>query len=119
MCFFFKQKTAYELRISDWSSDVCSSDLLSPAERLAALTDFDAVLGLDLATITREALRVRPKAATITPEAIADRLAERLGARADKDFARSDAIRDALTAAGVEVMEGDPPGWDWALGLGR
>src|SRR3546814_6961953 len=28
MFFFFKQKTAYELRISDWSSDVCSSDLL-------------------------------------------------------------------------------------------
>src|SRR3546814_10285262 len=27
MLFFFKQKTAYELRISDWSSDVCSSDL--------------------------------------------------------------------------------------------
>src|SRR3546814_255930 len=27
--FFFKQKTAYEVRISDWSSDVCSSDLLS------------------------------------------------------------------------------------------
>src|SRR3546814_6152339 len=26
--FFFKQKTAYELRISDWSSDVCSSDLV-------------------------------------------------------------------------------------------
>src|SRR3546814_10139853 len=26
-CFFFKQKTAYEIRISDWSSDVCSSDL--------------------------------------------------------------------------------------------
>src|SRR3546814_4921101 len=28
--FFCKQKTAYELRISDWSSDVCSSDLLRP-----------------------------------------------------------------------------------------
>src|SRR3546814_17777129 len=27
--FFFKQKTAYEMRISDWSSDVCSSDLIS------------------------------------------------------------------------------------------
>src|SRR3546814_7460894 len=27
--FFFKQKTAYEMRISDWSSDVCSSDLNS------------------------------------------------------------------------------------------
>src|SRR3546814_11568211 len=29
--FFFKQKTAYEMRISDWSSDVCSSDLSSDA----------------------------------------------------------------------------------------
>src|SRR3546814_5178611 len=29
--FFFKQKTAYEMRISDWSSDVCSSDLMSAA----------------------------------------------------------------------------------------
>src|SRR3546814_5841204 len=33
--FFFKQKTAYEMRISDWSSDVCSSDLLAV---LAGLT---------------------------------------------------------------------------------
>src|SRR3546814_4739720 len=31
--FFFKQKTAYEMRISDWSSDVCSSDLLRCAGR--------------------------------------------------------------------------------------
>src|SRR3546814_10482892 len=30
MFFFFKQKTAYEMRISDWSSDVCSSDLPNP-----------------------------------------------------------------------------------------
>src|SRR3546814_4158683 len=29
--FFFKQKTAYEMRISDWSSDVCSSDLMGAA----------------------------------------------------------------------------------------
>src|SRR3546814_5924967 len=33
--FFFKQKTAYEMRISDWSSDVCSSDL-AHARRLGA-----------------------------------------------------------------------------------
>src|SRR3546814_17931677 len=32
--FFFKQKTAYEMRISDWSSDVCSSDLLAVILRL-------------------------------------------------------------------------------------
>src|SRR3546814_3259300 len=30
--FFFKQKTAYEMRISDWSSDVCSSDLVIDAQ---------------------------------------------------------------------------------------
>src|SRR3546814_10206968 len=34
--FFFKQKTAYEVRISDWSSDVCSSDLGGPSLRLSA-----------------------------------------------------------------------------------
>src|SRR3546814_20915329 len=33
MFFFFKQKTAYEMRISDWSSDVCSSDLVQVATR--------------------------------------------------------------------------------------
>src|SRR3546814_2239069 len=31
--FFFKQKTAYEMRISDWSSDVCSSDLIEQLPR--------------------------------------------------------------------------------------
>src|SRR3546814_3579850 len=36
LLFFFKQKTAYEMRISDWSSDVCSSDLalIGKAHRL-------------------------------------------------------------------------------------
>src|SRR3546814_17068921 len=33
LLFFFKQKTAYEMRISDWSSDVCSSDLLAVRPR--------------------------------------------------------------------------------------
>src|SRR3546814_2461856 len=34
--FFFKQKTAYEMRISDWSSDVCSSDLTATGHVFAA-----------------------------------------------------------------------------------
>src|SRR3546814_4498612 len=34
--FFFKQKTAYEMRISDWSSDVCSSDLKAFCVRCAS-----------------------------------------------------------------------------------
>src|SRR3546814_11786825 len=38
--FFFKQKTAYEMRISDWSSDVCSSDLTrSPSTNPAAMAE--------------------------------------------------------------------------------
>src|SRR3546814_2265134 len=40
--FFFKQKTAYEMRISDWSSDVCSSDLLKPPPRLVDLPAHEA-----------------------------------------------------------------------------
>src|SRR3546814_5591071 len=49
MCFFFfKQKTAYEMRISDWSSDVCSSDLfldlLAGAAAPAALFSLGASL---------------------------------------------------------------------------
>ncbi|RDE05565.1 cysteine--tRNA ligase [Sphingomonas aracearum] len=88
---------------------------LSPADRLAALADFDAVLGLRLATLTRADLRTRPAAAGIAEADIERRLAERLDARGQKDFARSDALRDELAAAGVEVMDGDPLGWDWKL----
>src|SRR3546814_8415426 len=39
LLFFFKQKTAYEMRISDWSSDVCSSDLLAFASPALELID--------------------------------------------------------------------------------
>jgi cysteinyl-tRNA synthetase len=88
---------------------------LSPANRLATLADFDAVLGLNLATLDRTTLRTRPASATIGEAEIAQALADRREARAAKDFPRSDAIRDTLAAAGVEVMDGDPLGWDWKL----
>src|SRR3546814_5329603 len=39
--FFFKQKTAYEMRISDWSSDVCSSDLLRQHQRVHLARDIE------------------------------------------------------------------------------
>src|SRR3546814_1390549 len=39
--FFFKQKTAYEMRISDWSSDVCSSDLFTTAYDKYAVAAFE------------------------------------------------------------------------------
>src|SRR3546814_7052003 len=47
MIFFFKQKTAYEMRISDWSSDVCSSDLGSRVQTVA-LGDRLVGVGIDL-----------------------------------------------------------------------
>jgi cysteinyl-tRNA synthetase len=73
------------------------------------------VLGLDLLTIDRADLRVRPNAATIGEDEIEATLARRKDARAAKDFAASDTLRDELIAAGVEVMDGDPLGWDWRL----
>src|SRR3546814_1871296 len=44
--FFFKQKTAYEMRISDWSSDVCSSDPMQRIELLDGPTLWPELRGL-------------------------------------------------------------------------
>ncbi len=94
---------------------VLGVNAISPVDALAALERFDAVLGLDLLSLSRTDLRIRPKAATITEAEIEAALARRKDARAAKDFATSDAIRDELAAAGVEVMDGDPLGWEWRL----
>src|SRR3546814_8624365 len=51
--FFFKQKTAYEMRISDCSSDVCSSDLLARVWRISPL----AAIGCVSVGITNSAFR--------------------------------------------------------------
>ena len=77
------------------------------------LVTMDAALGLELTTLTRADLRVRPTSGTLTEAEINASLADRKAARAAKDFAMSDRIRDDLIAAGVEVMDGDPLGWDW------
>ncbi|MCB2058341.1 MAG: cysteine--tRNA ligase [Novosphingobium sp.] len=83
---------------------------------LYLVEEMDKVFGLNLLELTRADLRIRPKAATITEAEIEAVLAQRKQARADKDFARSDRLRDELAAQGVEVMDGDPLGWDWKLG---
>src|SRR3546814_11162681 len=58
LVFLFKQKTAYEVRISDWSSDVCSSDLLDGADDLVAENPRArigplAFVGMDVGTTDR------------------------------------------------------------------
>src|SRR3546814_20970015 len=52
--FFFKQKTAYEMRISDWSSDVCSSDLncVLRCERATSICVSDATIAANSETST-------------------------------------------------------------------
>jgi cysteinyl-tRNA synthetase len=83
--------------------------------KLAAYAKMDSVIGLNILTLTRQDLRIRPKAAVITEAEIEAALHQRKEARAAKDFATSDRIRDDLIAKGVEVMDGDQLGWDWKL----
>ena len=49
-------------------------------------------------------------------EEIEAELIRRKEAKIAKDYATSDAIRESLAAKGVEVMDGDPLGWEWKLG---
>jgi cysteinyl-tRNA synthetase len=93
--------------------EVIALKKVDAGEKLAVIAAMDAVLGLGLPTLTRTELRLRPRDAAIDEAAIDAALARRVGARAAKDFALSDSIRDDLVAAGVEVMDGDPLGWDW------
>src|SRR3546814_5318506 len=55
--FFFKQKTAYEMRISDWSSDVCSSDLVAGlVERRAPLAEVGSDPEVDVGAVLDQVL---------------------------------------------------------------
>jgi cysteinyl-tRNA synthetase len=97
--------------------EMLADKTLSPADRRATLARFDAALGLNLTGLSRADLRVRPASAVLNESAIEARLDQRKNARAAKDFARSDAIRDELIAAGIEVMDGDPLRWEWKVAL--
>src|SRR3546814_4499917 len=58
--FFFKQNTAYEMRISDWSSDVCSSDLIVAERQLATETTRLARQRIDERQLPRQQLQRVP-----------------------------------------------------------
>ena len=81
----------------------------------AVIEEMDQVLGLGLFGLTRTDLRIRPSDARITEAEIEAELFRRKEARVAKDFAASDAIRESLADSGVEVMDGDPLGWEWKL----
>ncbi len=96
--------------------EVTALKKVDAGEKLAVIAAMDAVLGLDLLALERTDLRLRPKAAALAEAEIEATLTARKDARAAKDFAASDALRDELAARGVEVMDGDPLGWEWKLG---
>jgi len=95
--------------------EVLSLKKIDPVHKFQVIAAMDAVLGLGVLTASRAALRLRPKAATTEEAEIEAIMAQRKEARGAKDFARSDALRDQLAAKGVEVMDGDPLGWEWKL----
>src|SRR3546814_7488734 len=113
--FFFKQKTAYEMRISDWSSDVCSSDLTignaficiacgslcprSPAMRLTfdALETLDAIEQQGSFAKAAEVLHRVPSAITYTVQKLESDLGVQLFDRSGK--------RAKLTDAGQALVE--------------
>jgi cysteinyl-tRNA synthetase len=95
--------------------EVAALKKVDAGEKLAALATMDAVLGLNLLSLDRAELRLRPTAATVGEEEIEATLAARKEARAAKDFATSDRLRDELAAQGVEAMDGDSLGWEWKL----
>jgi cysteinyl-tRNA synthetase len=87
-------------------------------EKLRLIASMDLALGLDLLTISRIDLRLRPDDATIDESEIESLLAERKEARAAKDFAASDRIRDELASRGVAAMDGvGAMQWDWIIDL--
>src|SRR3546814_2058028 len=78
-CFCFKHKTAYEMRISDWSSDVCSSDL-GGLHREAAGDDAVAAGDRRLDARRRDHFVVEDDGKD-APDVVAGRVAEALGAQ--------------------------------------
>ena len=87
-------------------------------EKLCLIAAFDQALGLNLLQLSRADLRITPKDAQTTPAEVEAELDRRQNARAEKDFALSDQIRDALIERGIDVMDGDPLRWEWRPMLG-
>ena len=88
---------------------------LSGDDKLRVVASLDLVLGLQLLDLRRADLRVRPAAASLSDADVEALLGRRDAARAAKDYATADALRQELMRAGIDVMDGDPLRWDWVL----
>ncbi|OAN98824.1 cysteine--tRNA ligase [Sphingomonadales bacterium EhC05] len=95
--------------------DLLAQKKLPADQCLSLIAEFDHILGLDLLALKRSDLRVRSKDATIDETDIEQKIDQRQQAKSDKDFALADAIRNELTAQGVDLMDGDPLRWEWRI----
>jgi cysteinyl-tRNA synthetase len=86
---------------------------LPATEKLRLVAIFDLALGLGLLDLDRQALSVRPEDAELTGANVEDLLDQRQRARLARDFATADGVRDRLKSAGVEIMDGLDPRWEW------
>src|SRR3546814_18682321 len=106
MWFFFKQNTAYEMRISDWSSDVCSSDLHIGIGPGAGAAVWRPVC---------ESLALREKQRPLVPEIVADpphvRVARDVIGGRSRRFAR----REAEHHRAARRVDRAAPGLDYEL----
>ncbi len=95
--------------------DLLNQKKLPADQRLSLLEDFDAVLGLNLLSLSRKDLRISPASVSISADEIEAKLNKRHQAKVEKNFAAADVIRDELSAKGVELMDGDPLRWEWEI----
>src|SRR3546814_20780059 len=117
MCdfFFFKQKTAYEMRISDWSSDVCSSDLMGAyVMAKSAVAAFSRQLGG-----AGEAFGI--KANAILPMAYSRMNWESLKGTPEGDYLQKFASPDQIAAAASYLLHEECPvsGMSFSVSGGR
>src|SRR3546814_5418754 len=90
LCFCYKQDTAYEMLISDWSSDVCSSDLacfVTQATLSAGIRELETLIGITLVERTRRVVRFTP-------------LGDRIAAKARRVIREAEELGDLARAAG-------------------
>src|SRR3546814_3624248 len=92
--FFFKQKTAYEMRISDWSSDVCSSDLLGANDGIVSTGSL--IVGVAASGTDRSGILV----AVTAPETSAPTE----DGKGEKDGAKSEKARSEERRVGKECV---------------
>ncbi|MBF0108237.1 MAG: cysteine--tRNA ligase [Magnetococcales bacterium] len=112
----FDQELSQDLmipRILPLLDETIHQGALSPEVRLRLLASMDLVLGLKLTTLVRDDLVLRPESAVLEREEIESLLGQRQSARKARDFASADQIRNRLVSAGVEIMDGQDPAWEW------